>query len=321
MSNSIADKAISLLEYIRRQSGEMIYFDELPAVIENTAVLISAESAVQKQITVETVKPVLESNISIPDTISNPVAQSKTETRPINHKPSIAFNPEINESERDQMKKRIAALVPDLAKTSTKVFNTNSVDADWKNAVSLDELKAKIEKCMSCPLGATRNKFVFGTGNPNSGILIIGEAPGNDEDMKGEPFVGRAGQLLTKILEAIKLSREEVYIANIIKCRPPANRRPAVEEVNQCEPYLHKQIEIIKPQFILALGLTAVDTLFKKPHKMGDIRGKIMDYHGIKTIATYHPAALLRNPNWKKFAWEDVQMLKAMYDEYLQSTK
>ncbi|MDD3125363.1 MAG: uracil-DNA glycosylase [Candidatus Kapabacteria bacterium] len=168
---------------------------------------------------------------------------------------------------------------------------------------------------MACPLGKTRRNFVFGTGNPNADILIIGEGPGAEEDAQGKPFVGRSGQLLTKIIEAIKFTRDEVFIANIVKCRPPENRRPEVNEIDACEPYLKRQIDLIKPQFILALGLTAVDTLFKKKHKMGDIRGKLQNYHGIPTLATYHPAALLRNPNLKRDTWEDVKFLRRLYDE------
>jgi len=191
-----------------------------------------------------------------------------------------------------------------------------SISPQWKNSESLPILHEGIHTCMECRLGATRNSFVFGSGNPNADIMIIGEAPGADEDVQGLPFVGAAGKLLTKILEAIELSRDEVYIANIIKCRPPENRRPEKDEIAQCEPYLQKQIELIKPAFILALGLTAVNTLFKKTHQMQDIRGKLMNYHGVSLLATYHPAALLRNPNWKKPAWEDVQLLRSMYDEW-----
>ena len=190
---------------------------------------------------------------------------------------------------------------------------------DWKDESSLDVLKAKIHTCLNCPLGDTRNHFVFGAGNPNADIMIIGEAPGADEDKQGIPFVGRAGQLLTKILEAIKLSREEVFIGNIIKCRPPGNRRPLPSEVEQCEPYLMKQIELIDPAFILVLGLTAVDTLLKAKHKMAETRGRILDYHGRKMMITYHPSALLRNPKWKKPVWEDVKMLRKLYDEYLET--
>jgi len=191
-----------------------------------------------------------------------------------------------------------------------------SISPQWNHSESLPILYEGIHTCMECRLGATRNSFVFGSGNPNADIMIIGEAPGADEDEQGLPFVGAAGKLLTKILEAIELSRDEVYIANIIKCRPPENRRPEKDEIAQCEPYLQKQIELIKPAFILALGLTAVNTLFKKTHQMQDIRGKLMNYHGVSLLATYHPAALLRNPNWKKPAWEDVQLLRSMYDEW-----
>ncbi|MFP4369014.1 MAG: uracil-DNA glycosylase [Candidatus Kapaibacterium sp.] len=194
-----------------------------------------------------------------------------------------------------------------------------SVAADWHEARAMDELLEKICKCKECPLGKTRTSFVFGSGNPDADIMIIGEAPGADEDKQGLPFVGRAGQLLTKILESINLSREEVYIANIIKCRPPNNRRPEKAEVEECEPYLQKQIELIRPRFILALGLTAIDTLMKQRHKMGETRGRILNYHGIDTLVTYHPAALLRNPGWKKLVWEDVRNLRAMYDKYLKS--
>jgi DNA polymerase len=194
-----------------------------------------------------------------------------------------------------------------------------SVNPAWQTTDSLPILHDHIHTCMECRLGGTRNSFVFGSGNPKADILIIGEAPGADEDAQGLPFVGAAGKLLTKILEAIDLSRDEVYIANIIKCRPPENRRPEKDEIAQCEPYLQKQIELIKPAFILALGLTAVNTLFKKNHQMQDIRGKVMNYHGVSLLATYHPAALLRNPNWKKPAWEDVQLLRSMYDEWKKS--
>jgi len=187
----------------------------------------------------------------------------------------------------------------------------------WIDAESLPVLQKEICTCTKCDLGNTRKNFVFGVGNPNAEIVIIGEAPGADEDEKGEPFVGRAGQLLTKILEAIGLSREEVFICNILKCRPPNNRTPLPSETEQCEPYLYKQLEIIQPKFILAVGLTAANTLLKSTQKMGDIRGKFMNYHGVRMIVTYHPAALLRNPNWKVHAWEDVKMLRAAYDEYI----
>ncbi len=191
---------------------------------------------------------------------------------------------------------------------------TPTVNPAWRDAPSLPVLYENIHTCLNCKLGATRTKFVFGVGNPNADLLVIGEALGADEDAQGEPFVGRGGQLLTKILEAVNFSRDEVYIANIIKCRPPENRRPEADEVEQCEPYLYKQIELIQPKLMLALGLTAVNTLLKAKHTMGAIRGKTLEYRGIPLIATYHPAALLRNPEWKRSTWEDVQLVRKMYD-------
>ncbi len=198
-----------------------------------------------------------------------------------------------------------------------KLKKATSVSPDWYDSKTMDELRSRICNCSDCQLATTRTNFVFGVGNPHADIVVIGEAPGADEDAKGEPFVGRAGQLLTKILQAIGLERDQVYICNILKCRPPGNRRPETAEVDECEPYLVKQIDLIKPQFILALGLTAVDTLLKKKHKMADTRGNVFDYRGYRMLVTYHPSALLRNPNLKKPTWEDVQLLRKMYDEYL----
>ena len=189
----------------------------------------------------------------------------------------------------------------------------------WREAPNLEIMEQIIQDCRKCRLWETRTKLVFGTGNPDADIMVIGEAPGADEDASGKPFVGRAGQLLTKILAAINLTREEVYIANIIKSRPPGNRRPQSDEVEACEPYLFKQMEFIKPKFILALGLTSVNTLLRSDYRMGDIRGKQLEYRGATLIATYHPAALLRNPQWKAATWEDVKQLRRLYDEYLKS--
>jgi DNA polymerase len=185
----------------------------------------------------------------------------------------------------------------------------------WQSAATLDELNAQICTCLKCPLGETRTKFVFGVGNPSSRVVFIGEAPGADEDAQGEPFVGRAGQLLNKILEAVDLKREEVYICNILKCRPPNNRAPLPEESESCTPYLMKQLGIIKPQFIICLGRTAAQWLLKTQDTLGAMRGKVHEYHGIKLIVTYHPAALLRNPDWKRPTWEDMKMFKKLFDE------
>lgn len=189
------------------------------------------------------------------------------------------------------------------------------IKEEWVEADSLDRLEQMISNCRKCPLWETRNKFVFGTGNPNADIVVIGEAPGAEEDKRGEPFVGAAGKLLTKILEAINFSRDDVYICNILKSRPPGNRRPEANEVEACIPYLYKQLTLVKPKFILALGLTAAKSLLGTTKAMKDLRGSVHDWHGIPMIITYHPAALLRNPQWKRPTWEDVQLLRRLYDE------
>jgi len=193
-------------------------------------------------------------------------------------------------------------------------------DEPWVSATTLDDLDNQICGCLKCPLGKTRINFVFGVGNPNADVVVIGEAPGADEDEQGEPFVGRAGQLLNKILEAIRFKREEVYICNILKCRPPNNRDPLPEEVELCEPYLWKQLEVIKPKMILCLGRIAGQALLKTNDSLSALRGKFLDYRGIKLMVTYHPAALLRNPNWKKPAWEDVQLFRRTYDEMISNS-
>lgn len=185
----------------------------------------------------------------------------------------------------------------------------------WGEAETLDAMNGLICDCLKCPLGATRTRFVFGTGNPRATLMLIGEAPGADEDAQGEPFVGRAGQLLNKILEAIHFRREEVYICNILKCRPPNNRTPQAEEVEQCIPYLRKQIGLIRPKVILCLGLTAAQNLLKTSESLGRLRGQTLSYEGTPLMVTYHPAALLRNPNWKRPAWEDVQAVRKLHDE------
>lgn len=186
---------------------------------------------------------------------------------------------------------------------------------DWEKAESLEQLNDLIKDCKKCPLHKSRNKFVFGVGNPDADVMVVGEGPGAEEDKQGEPFVGRAGKLLNDILKAIKFERGEVYIANIVKSRPPGNRTPTADEMEACFPYLNKQIELIKPRLILALGLTAAQGLLKKRDSLTKMRGNVYDYKGIKTMVTYHPAALLRNPNWKRGCWEDVQKFRKLYDE------
>lgn len=175
----------------------------------------------------------------------------------------------------------------------------------------LDQFCNSISLCKECELGNTRNNFVFGTGDPNADLMLIGEAPGEKEDYEGEPFVGRAGKLLDKILRAINKNRKKgVYITNVLKCRPPNNRDPLPSEVSKCEPYLLKQITMIQPKLIVALGRISGKTLLKKDIPLKNMREMIHNYHGIPLKVTYHPAALLRNPNFKKYAWEDFQWVR-----------
>ena len=180
---------------------------------------------------------------------------------------------------------------------------------------SLDRHFDSVQNCQECPLGATRNKLVYGAGNPNADLLFIGEAPGADEDRIGEPFVGRAGQLLDKILAAIQLSRKEVYIANILKCRPPGNRDPQPAEMEKCFPLLREQVALIAPKLICALGRIAAQALLKTTTPLGKLRGRWHEYEGVPMLVTYHPAALLRFQAYKKDTWADMQMLRARYDE------
>ncbi len=208
-----------------------------------------------------------------------------------------------------------------LPSVSEKVeihLNDNLFKEEFYNANSLEELDSMINQCQKCSLGKTRTKFVFGVGNPNAHAMLIGEAPGADEDLQGEPFVGRAGKLLNDILKAINLSREDVYIANILKCRPPGNRDPMPSEMETCIPYLHKQIELIKPKIILCLGRIAANGLLNKKLSLTSLRENIYEFNGIKVLVTYHPAALLRNPQWKRGCWEDVKRFKKLYDELLE---
>jgi uracil-DNA glycosylase len=181
-------------------------------------------------------------------------------------------------------------------------------------ADALQALRTEIgPACTRCKLHTLgRKQVVFGVGNPNADLMFVGEAPGADEDMQGEPFVGRAGQLLTKIIEAIGLTRDSVYIANVIKCRPPGNRNPEPDEVDQCEPFLFQQIDIIKPKVIVALGKFAAQSLLRTTEPITRIRGREYKYRDAILMPTYHPAYLLRNPASKREVWEDMKRVRAI---------
>lgn len=176
--------------------------------------------------------------------------------------------------------------------------------------MSLPEIREEIGDCRRCKLCEERNSIVFGEGNPDARLVFVGEGPGRDEDAQGRPFVGRAGQLLTKIIKAMKLEREDVYICNVVKCRPPGNRNPEPDEVASCEPFLAKQIRSINPEVVVCLGSVATGLLLKlKNFRMGQLRGTFHNYENSKLMVTYHPAALLRNPAFKKPVWEDMKLV------------
>lgn len=176
------------------------------------------------------------------------------------------------------------------------------------------ELAARVHSCSRCPLHASRTNAVPGEGPGDARLVVVGEGPGAREDETGRPFVGRAGELLTDILRAIDLPRERVFICNVVKCRPPGNRTPVQEEIDQCVPYLYRQLEIISPAVILAMGGTAAQTLLNTRQSLASLRNRLHSFRGMPLIVTYHPAALLRNPNWKKPTWDDVRIARQLVD-------
>jgi len=185
--------------------------------------------------------------------------------------------------------------------------------ASAPRAWTLQAIREDIGDCTRCKLATLgRKQIVFGVGNPNADLMFVGEGPGADEDIQGIPFVGRAGQLLTKMIEAMGFAREDVYIANVVKCRPPENRNPEPDEIESCEPFLFRQIDSIKPTVIVALGAFAARTLLRTQDPISRLRGRLFDYHGAKLIPTFHPSFLLRSPGQKKYAWEDLKKALAV---------
>ena len=202
-----------------------------------------------------------------------------------------------------------SALVQPVAASSGEPVAVARSAADALAAIKVD-IGPDCSRCKLHTLG--RRQIVFGVGNPDADLMFVGEAPGADEDIQGEPFVGRAGQLLTKIIAAIGLSREDVYIANVIKCRPPQNRNPEPDEVDTCEPFLFQQIDAIRPKVIVALGSFAARALLRTQDPISRLRGRIHEYRGSKLIPTFHPAYLLRNPSSKKEVWEDMKLVRSL---------
>jgi DNA polymerase len=220
-------------------------------------------------------------------------------------------------------RERTAAGVPEAdqapvpASTSISASVPSDMAAPLDCAAALAAIRADIGDCTRCVLHTLgRKQVVFGVGNPNADLMFVGEAPGADEDVQGEPFVGRAGQLLTKIIEAIQLSRGDVYIANVIKCRPPGNRNPEPVEVATCQPFLFRQIDVIRPRVIVALGTFAAQTLLSTDTPISRLRGRVHEFRGgIKLVPTFHPAFLLRSPDRKRDVWEDMKIVRALLAE------
>lgn len=223
----------------------------------------------------------------------------------------------------DDHQKKVSSRKSDLDETRQEEVQEKTeetpepltLDQKLNGCTSLDGLKALCESAEQLKTDLEGTNLVFGVGNPAADLMIIGEAPGYNEDQQGEPFVGAAGKLLDKILKAINFEREDIYIANILKHRPPDNRNPTTEERERSLPYLKRQIDLISPKVILCVGKVSGTTLLGKDEALKRMRGQFYDYRGAKLTVTYHPAALLRNPKWKRPVWEDVQQVKKLYDE------
>ncbi|HVR40258.1 MAG TPA: uracil-DNA glycosylase [Thermoanaerobaculia bacterium] len=209
----------------------------------------------------------------------------------------------MNDRLRDEL-----ALLRDLGYTHLDVATAPAASApESTHDETLADVAAIAHDCTKCRLAKTRTQVVFGVGSPNADLMFIGEAPGRDEDIQGEPFVGRAGQLLTDIIKAMKLTRDDVYIANVIKCRPPENRNPEPDELDACRPFIRRQVELIKPKVIVTLGRFGLQSLTEKSYSISSVRGTWLEYNGTKVMPTYHPAYLLRNPAAKKEVWNDMK--------------
>jgi DNA polymerase len=197
------------------------------------------------------------------------------------------------------------------------VVSTSEKDlfsADPLSAMALDDIAATVRQCRKCVLCRERANAVPGEGPADARLVVVGEGPGATEDETGRPFVGRAGKLLTEILAAIELPREQVFICNVVKCRPPENRKPQQDEIDACVPYLYRQLDLIRPKVILAMGNTAAETLLQTRQSLGSLRGRVHQFRGVPLVVTYHPAALLRNPHWKKPTWDDVRIARQLVD-------
>jgi DNA polymerase len=223
----------------------------------------------------------------------------------------------------DDIKRSLLHLKENGCKTIPCSEKSLNILSAWKHGIraappsmkpeSLNDIRMNLGDCRRCVLCEKRTHIVFGEGDPHARLVFVGEAPGYDEDQQGTPFVGEAGQLLTRIIQSIHLAREQVYICNVIKCRPPGNRNPEPLEIETCSPFLNRQIQAIRPEFICTLGKFASQTLLKQEIPISKLRGQFYDYHGIRLIPTFHPAYLLRNPEKKRAVWEDMKLLMNAY--------
>ena len=220
---------------------------------------------------------------------------------------AVLSSPVADAAEPKRVETSVAGIV--AGGEARELFNS-----DVMQLGSLDAIARAVESCTRCVLYKTATRGVPGSGSPSADFMCVGEGPGANEDEQGLPFVGAAGQLLTKILAAVNLSRDDVFITNVVKHRPPGNRNPAPEEITACTPYLVRQLELTRPKVILALGTFAAQTLLNTKTPIGKLRGEVHRYHGIPVVVTYHPAALLRNPSWKRPTWEDVQLARRILD-------
>ena len=200
-----------------------------------------------------------------------------------------------------------------LASWGAPIVTTTAAEAVAAAPETLESVRRDLGDCRRCDLCRLRKHIVFGAGNPKARLVFVGEGPGRDEDLRGEPFVGAAGELLTRIIQAIKMTRDQVYIGNIVKCRPPGNRNPLPEEIAACRPFLERQLRAIQPEFIVALGKVAAQTLLETDRPISRLRGRFHDYHGMRLLPTYHPAYLLRNAAKKRDVWEDMKLLMREY--------
>ncbi|MFH1372321.1 MAG: uracil-DNA glycosylase [bacterium] len=251
-----------------------------------------------------------------------PVSLHEMLRRALTAQVELGMGEMIVDGDRPPSEVTLADEMETCVRKTTSTADLFETDENVQRMAQYDSVDAHfqaIRDCRLCSLAETRTNFVYGVGNTAADLMFIGEAPGRDEDLQGEPFVGRAGKLLDRILEAIKLSRQEIYIANILKCRPPNNRDPQPDEAANCLPHLLEQIALIKPKLICALGRIAAQILLQTSSPLGKMRGQWHEFEGVPMMVTYHPAALLRFPAYKKDTWADMQKLKKRYDKFVAS--